>query len=122
MGWAKISSRSLGRAEEQCSEVRRLAENGARGVDAVDLSGKGEPGETTMEAVLSAPCCALVMEGEAVPTPGVTDEVMHGTEPVKRTAEPTVQKRMKALAGGGGRGDLERPIGAYRKDELLVAL
>jgi hypothetical protein len=89
-------------SEEQCSEVWRLADDGARGVHAVDLGGKGEPGETTMEAVLSVPCCALVMESEAISTPGMTDEVVHGTKPIKRTAELTVEKRMKALASGGG--------------------
>ena len=81
--------------QEQCSEGWRLADDGARGVHAVDLGGKGEPGETTMEAVLSVPRCALVMESEAVSTPGMTDEVMHGTEPVKRTAELTVEKTQR---------------------------
>jgi hypothetical protein len=82
---------------------------------------KSESSETTMQAVLSVPGRALVIEIETVSTPGMTDEVVDRTKPIKRTAELTVQERMKALAGGGARGDLESPIGAYRKDELFVA-
>jgi len=109
------------RRQEQCPEVWRLAADGARGVHSVDLCGKCEPGETTVEAVLSVPGGALVIESKTVSTPGMSDDVMDGAKPVERTAELAVEKRMKALAGGGGRGDLECPNGAYGKDELFVA-
>jgi hypothetical protein len=74
-----------------------------------------------MQAVLSVPSRALVIEIEPVSTAGMTDDVMDRTKPIQRTAELTVEERMKALAGGEGRGDLESPMGAYRKDELFIA-
>ena len=50
----------------------------------------------------------------------MTDEIVDGTKAIKRTTERTVEERMQALPSSGGRGDLERPIGAYRNDELFV--
>ncbi len=44
-----------------------------------------------MQAVLSDPGCALVIEIETVCTPGMTDEVMDGTEPIKRATELTAE-------------------------------
>ena len=74
-----------------------------------------------MHLVLSAPGRALVIETETVSIPGVADEIMDGTEPIERATELTAEERMKTLSNGGGRGDLESPIGAHRTDELFVA-
>jgi len=74
-----------------------------------------------METVLRVPRRALVMKIKAVSAPGMAEDVMDRTKPVKCATELTVQERMKARAGGGGRGDLESPLGAYREDELAVA-
>ncbi len=106
--------------EEQCSEIGRLPDDGSRGVHSIELGGESEPCETTVEAVLSAPGRALVIEIEPVSAPGMTDEIVDGTKAIKRTTERTVEERMQALPGSGGRGDLERPFGAYGNDELCV--
>jgi acetyl/propionyl-CoA carboxylase alpha subunit len=74
-----------------------------------------------METVLNAPGRALANEIKAIPTPGVTDQIMDRTKPVERATEFTAEKGMKALSGGGGRGDLERSTGAYSANELFVA-
>ncbi len=74
-----------------------------------------------MQAVLHAPGRALVIEIEAIATPGMADEIMDRTKAIERTTKLTVEQRMKPVPSGGGRGDLECPNGAYRKDELFVA-
>jgi hypothetical protein len=76
--------------------------NAARGVHSVEFGRKSEPCETTVQAVLSTPGRALVIEIETVSTPGVADEVMDSTEPIKRAAEFTAEERMKAFSNGGG--------------------
>ena len=83
-GGACSSIRDRGR-QEQCSEFRRLAAEGARGIHSIELGRKSEPCETTMQAVLSPPGRTLVVEIETVSTPGVADEVMNGAKPIKRS-------------------------------------
>lgn len=90
------------RREEQGSEVRRLTEDVTGGVHSKELVRKCEPCETAVEAILSSPGRALVIEIEAVSTRRMTDEVMDCTEPIKRTSELTAKKGMKALYDGGG--------------------
>ncbi len=74
-----------------------------------------------METVLNAPGRALANEIKAIPTQGVTDQIVDRTKPVERATELTAEQGMKALSGGGGRGDLERSTGAYCANELFVA-
>ncbi len=74
-----------------------------------------------MQAVLSAPGRAFVIETETVSTPGMADEVMNGTEPIERATKLAAEEGMKALSNGRGRGDLQSLIGAHRTDELFVA-
>jgi hypothetical protein len=66
----------------------------ACGVHAIELGRKSESCEAAVQAVLNHPSHALAMKIEAVSTPGVTDQVMDGTKPIKRATEPTVEKRM----------------------------
>jgi hypothetical protein len=66
----------------------------AGGVHAIELGGKSESGEAAVQAVLNHPSRALVMKIEAVSAPGMTDQVMDGTKPIKRATELTVEKRM----------------------------
>jgi hypothetical protein len=77
--------------EEQRSEVGWLADNGACGVHSVELGSESEPSETTMQVVLCTPGRALIIEIEAVSTPGVPYEVVNGTEPIKGASELTVE-------------------------------
>ncbi len=44
-----------------------------------------------VQAVLSAPGRALTIEIETVTTPGMTDEVVNGTKPIKGASELTVE-------------------------------
>ncbi len=74
-----------------------------------------------VQAVLSVPGRAFVLEIEAESIPGVSNEVMNRTKPIKGPTELTTQQWMKALSGGDGRGDLECPVGANRKDQFFVA-
>ena len=75
-----------------------------------------------MQAVLNAPRCTFVIEVEAVTTPGMTDKVVDGTEPVERATEFTVQQWMEPLSNGHRRGDLQNSVRAYRTDQLFVTL
>ena len=89
-------------SEQQGSEVWRLADNAARGVHSIEFGRKSEPCHATVQAILSAPGRALVLEIETVSTPGMTDEVMDGAKPVKRATQLTVEERMKTLPSDGG--------------------
>ena len=55
-----------------------------------------------MQAVLNTPRRTLPMEIEAVATPGMTDEVVNGTKPIKCATEFTTEERMKAFSHRGG--------------------
>jgi hypothetical protein len=55
-----------------------------------------------MQAVLHYPRSALIAEIETISTPGVTDQVVNGTESVKRATELTAEKRMNAPSSSGG--------------------
>src|ERR1700722_10196077 len=92
---------------EQCSEVRCLADNAAGRVHSVELGGEGAPCETTVQAVLHAPGSALVSQSEAVATPGMTDEIVDGAEAIKRAAELTSEEGMEAPTTCDGCSDLE---------------
>jgi hypothetical protein len=107
--------------EEQRSELGCLADIVPGGVHSVEFCREGASGETTMETVLNAPGGALAHEVKAIPTQGVTDQVVDRTKPVERATELTAEQGMKALSGSGGGGDLERSAGAYCANELFIA-
>ncbi len=100
--WMTLNCTRGRRCEEQCSELGCLADYVASGVHSIDLGRKSEPSETTMHPVLSIPGRAFVFEIEAVSMPGVTDEVMNGTETIERATELTAEERVEALSNRGG--------------------
>ena len=90
-GGCPADTAPAGGREEQCSEVWCLADNAARGVHSTELCRKGKACEATMQAVLSPPGRTLVIETETVSTPGMTDEVMNCTKPIKCATERAVE-------------------------------
>ncbi len=71
------------------------------GVHSIELVRKSETCETTVQTVLSSPGRALVIEIEAVATPGMTDEVVDCSEPIERAAELTAKEGVKTLSDNG---------------------
>ena len=74
-----------------------------------------------MQAVLSPPGSALVVETETISAPGMSDKVMNGAESIEGATELTTEQRMKTLSAGRCCGDFESPVAPDPTDEFLVA-